>query len=101
LLDSLNNKLLYFTREKGTGDASDTVFSITPALIDNEGKVTQSVLQKKILTLNRDEIEKLKRMKKAIVRVVYSTTNGRKVLLRANDKIRVRLTSSVSLRVGE
>jgi len=101
LLDSLNNKLLYFTREKGTGDASDTVFSITPAIIDNEGKVTQSVLQKKILTLNKDEIEKLKRMKKAIVRVVYSTTNGRKVLLRANDKIRVRLTSSVSLRVGE
>lgn len=101
LLDSLNNKLLYFTREKGTGEISDTVFSITPALIDNEGKVIQSISQKKVLSLNKDEIEKLKKMKKAVINVLVSTTNGQRVMLRASDKIRLKLTSSLSYRVGE
>lgn len=101
LLDEFNNKLFYFTRERGKGEASDTVFSITPAEIDNEGKVIRSVLQEKIISLNKDEIEKIKEMKKAIVRVIYSTTNGQKVLLRANDKIRLKLTTSVNLKVGE
>jgi hypothetical protein len=101
LLDAQNRKLFYFTREQGTGAPSDTVFTITPASIDNEGKVSQSATQKKILSLNKDEVEKLKRMKKAIIYVVFSTTNGKKVLLRANDRIKLKLTSSVSLRVGE
>ncbi len=101
LLDSLNNKLLYFTRERGTGEISDTIFTIIPAIVDNEGKVVQSVSQKKILSLNSDEIEKIKRMKKAIVRVVISTTNGQKVMLRAEDNIKVKLTISISYRLGE
>jgi hypothetical protein len=101
LLDSLNNKLLYFTREKGTGEISDTIFSIIPAVVDNEGKVVQSVSQKKILSLNNEEIEKIKRMKKAILYVVLSTTNGQKVMLRAEDRIKVKLTASISYRIGE
>ncbi len=101
LLDSLNNKLLYFTREKGTGEISDTIFSIIPAVVDNEGKVVQSVSQKKILSLNNEEIEKIKRMKKAILYVVLSTTNGQKVMLRAEDRIKVKLTASINYRIGE
>lgn len=101
LLDSLNNKLLYFTREKSTGEISDTVFTIIPALVDNEGKVIRSVSQTKIISLDSGEIEKIKRMKKAVVSVVLSTTNGQKVMLRAVDGIRLKLTTSVSYRVGE
>lgn len=101
LVDAQNRKLIYFTRERGTGEPSDTIFSITAAKVDNEGKVSQVSSQKKIISLQKDEIQKIKAARKAIINVIFSTTDGKKVLLRANDKITVRLRTSFGFRVGE
>lgn len=99
LLDSLNQKLLYFTREKGTGDASDTTFTIVPAIINNEGVVISSSKQVKKISLTADEIQRLKRSKKAIIHVLVYTTEGRKVIFQATDRISLKVTSTIGLRV--
>lgn len=100
-LDSLNQKLLYFTREKGTGEVSDTTFWLRPAQVNSEGLVISSVKQKKIIKLNSDEIEKLKKIKKAIIRVLVYSTEGKKVMLTSKDKVSIKgiitLTAHVNL----
>lgn len=99
LLDSLNQKLLYFTREKGTGGSDDTTFTIVPALVNNEGVVTLSSKQMKKISINKEDIQKLKRAKKAILSVLFYTTEGKKVFLQATDRISVKVTSTIGVTV--
>lgn len=99
LLDSLNRKLIYFTRENGGETPSDTVFSISPAPIDAEGKVTNINRQKKIFALKKDEIEKIKSAKKVVLNVILYTTEGRKVLFRSIDRITFKVSSTIKIRV--
>lgn len=99
-LDELNRKLFYFTREKGTGLPNDTTFTIEAGLIDNEGKVIQSKKQAKTILLTKDEAQKLKLAKKAVINSVYWTTDGRKVLLSSKDKIKFKSSVSFNIRVS-
>lgn len=99
LLDSLNQKLLYFTRENGTGGADDTTFTIIPAPVNNEGVVISSSKQMKKISINNEDIQKLKRVKKAILNVLLYTTESKKVFLQATDKISVKVSSTIGLRV--
>lgn len=98
-LDSLNRKLFYFTREKGTGQVDDTTFTIEAGIIDNEGKVVQSRKQAKTILLKKEDAQKLKSAKNAVIRVVYWTTDGKKVLLSSKDKIKLKTNVSFSVRV--
>lgn len=99
LLDSLNRKLFYFTRERGGTSPSDTIFSISSAPIDAEGKVTSMNKQQKIFTLTKEEAEKIKTAKKAILSVILYTSEGRKVLFRSTDKISFKVSSTLSVKV--
>ncbi|MCX8057411.1 MAG: hypothetical protein N3F03_07385 [Ignavibacteria bacterium] len=99
LVDSLNRKLFYFTREKGTGASDDTVFTIEAGLIDAEGKVVQVRKQSKTILLSKTDAQKLKSAKKAIFNVIYWTTDGKKVILSSKDFIKFKSTVSFSVKV--
>ncbi len=99
LLDSLNRKLIYITREQGGETPNDTVFQIISASVNNEGVVINSAKQTKVISLSKDDTEKIKRAKKAIVNVVAYTTNGQKVFLRSGDRISFKVRSSISVKV--
>lgn len=99
LVDSLNQKLIYFTREKGTGASDDSTFTILSALVNNEGVVVQSSKQQKKISINKEDIQKLKRTKKAILKVLIYTTEGKKVFLQATDKISIKVSSTIGVRV--
>ncbi len=99
LLDSLNRKLFYFTREQGGTSPSDTVFSIGAASVDAEGKVISVNQQKKIFSLTKDEAEKIKSAKKAVLTVIVYTSEGKKVIFSSRDKISFKVSSTVSVKV--
>ncbi len=99
LLDSLNRKLFYFTREQGGNTPSDTIFSIVAASIDSEGKVIRSNKQQKIISLKKEEAEKLKSAKKAVLSVIVYTSEGKKVLFRSSDNITFKVISSINIKI--
>lgn len=86
-IDASNNTLFYFTREKGDGSSSDTIFSILSSKVNNEGLTSEPARQTKRITLSNNDFSKLKFAKKAIVNVVFYSSDGRKVKLSARDKI--------------
>jgi hypothetical protein len=100
LLDSLNRKLLYFTKERGGNEPSDTVFSIVAGQIDLEGKVIIPAKQIKIISITKEEAEKIKNAKKAVLKVLVYTTQGKKVIFRSQDKILFKVSTSINIRVG-
>ncbi len=99
LRDSLYNKLLYVTRQEGTLSPSDTVFLITAANVDAEGKVTSASLNVKKIKVTKDEIQKIKRAKKLYLTATAHTSNNNKVYLRANDKIQIRVYANAKVLV--
>lgn len=99
LMDSLNRKLFYFTRQEGGSSPADTVFSINAGSIDSEGKVISSAKQEKILSLTKEEAEKIKQAKKAVFNVIVYTSEGKKVLFRSTDHISFKVNSTINVRV--
>lgn len=86
-LDENNNTLFYFTRERGDGSSSDTVISILGSRINSEGLTSAPSSQAKRIVFTKDEFRRLKNAKKAILNVVFYSSEGKKVKLTANDKI--------------
>jgi|GEM_PF-1674040 len=99
-VDAQNRKLFYFTRERGTGESSDTILTLLSANIDSEGKVISSRDQKKIIKLTKDDAQKLKQAKKAIFNVLMFSAERKKVFMQARDKISIRVNASTNFRVG-
>lgn len=94
-LDEDNNTLFYFTRERGDGGSSDTVFSISASKINSEGLTSAPTSQTKRILFTKDEFRKLKNAKKAILNVVFYSSEGKKVKLTANDKINFRASAKL------
>jgi hypothetical protein len=90
-VDSLYNYLFHVTRQEGTGIASDTSLQVTAANIDAEGKVSSSVQQTRKVKLTAVDFQKLKSARHLIITANAHTTNGKKVYLRANDKIQIKV----------
>ncbi len=96
-VDSLYNYLFHVTRQDGSGSASDTTFQITAANVDAEGKVSSSVVQSKKIKLKTIDFQKLKSARHLILSANAHTTGGKKVYLRANDKINIRVYGKVKV----
>lgn len=89
-IDERNNKLFYFTRERGDGSPSDTTLNIQASIINSEGLTVQSSKQNKKIIISKDDLSKIKLAKKAILKVVLYSSDGKKVKLSANDRIHFR-----------
>lgn len=100
-LDSLDNKLFYFTRQIGSGSAADTTFTVLPAPIDNNGVVFTSSKNERTLLFSKDDIQKLKKANRSVLYVDVSTSNGKKVYLRSKDKIKFKAVLKINLLVSE
>ncbi len=98
-MDSNKNKLFYFTRQSGTGSASDTVINISAGNIDSDGKVASPSKSTINFKLNKSDFEKFKNVKYTVFRFKISSAQNQNILLKADDYVNVRLRGRINYRV--